>query len=141
MVIGGPVLGAVIWLVRLGGPHFYFYVWLFLCIVSVIMMTIYPTMIAPLFNKYTKLDEGPIYAAIEKLANQVSFPLTEIYVVDGSKRSAHSNAYFYGFFKVLLTPVRLIRIPHLCVFSIALTYALEQTHCPLRYSYRASGVV
>ncbi|CAE7572696.1 FACE1 [Symbiodinium microadriaticum] len=62
------------------------------------MMAVYPTVIAPLFNKYTKLDEGPIYTAIEKLASQVAFPLTQIYVVDGSKRSAHSNAYFYGFF-------------------------------------------
>ena len=102
VIIGFPVLATVIWLVRLGGPHFYFYVWLFLCVVSVVMMVVYPTFIAPLFNQYTKLDEGPIYAAIEKLANKVSFPLTQIYVVDGSKRSAHSNAYFYGFFGVCL---------------------------------------
>jgi STE24 endopeptidase len=100
IVIGLPVLGAVIWLVRMGGPNFYFYVWLFLCVISIIMMMVYPTVIAPLFNTYTKLEDGPIYTAIEKLANQVSFPLTQIYVVDGSKRSSHSNAYFYGFFGV-----------------------------------------
>lgn len=99
LVIGSPVLAAVVWIVRLGGPHFYFYVWLFLCVVSVVLMTVYPTLIAPLFNKYTKLEDGPIYQAIEELAKRVSFPLTQIFVVDGSRRSAHSNAYFYGFFK------------------------------------------
>ena len=98
--IGGPVLAMVVWIVRWGGPHFYFYVWLFLCIISVVFMGLYPTLIAPLFNKYTKLDSGPIYTAIEELAKRVSFPLTQIFVVDGSRRSAHSNAYFYGFFKV-----------------------------------------
>ena len=51
----------VVYLIRLGGPHFYFYVWVFLWIVSIILMTIYPTFIAPLFNKYTPLTEGPVY--------------------------------------------------------------------------------
>ena len=97
--LGAPILSCVVYLIRMGGKYFYFYVWSFLCIISVIMMTIYPTLIAPLFNKYTKLDSGPIYDAIEKLAKRVDFPLTKIFVVDGSKRSAHSNAYFYGFFK------------------------------------------
>lgn len=72
------VLFVVVWLIRLGGPHFYVYVWFFLMIVSVIMMMIYPTMIAPLFNQYIKLEEGPLYEAIEKLAKRVSFPLTEV---------------------------------------------------------------
>lgn len=98
-IIGLPVLSLVIYIVRWGGEYFFFYVWVFLCAVSLIIMTIYPTYIAPLFNKYTKLDEGELYQAVEALAKRVSFPLTEIYVVDGSKRSAHSNAYFYGFFK------------------------------------------
>ena len=62
-------------------------------------MTVYPTLIAPLFNKFTKLEEGEIYQAVEALAKRVNFPLTQIFLVDGSKRSAHSNAYFYGFFK------------------------------------------
>lgn len=99
-VIGAPILSVVIWLVRWGGQYFYFYVWGFLFVVSLILMTVYPTLIAPLFNKYDKLESGPVYSAIEELAKKVSFPLTQIYVVDGSKRSAHSNAYFYGFFKV-----------------------------------------
>ena len=99
IVLGFPVASFVVWLVRWGGPYFYYYVWSFLFVMSIVMMTIYPTLIAPLFNKYTPLDKGPLYEAIEKLAKRVEFPLTKLFVVDGSKRSAHSNAYFYGFFK------------------------------------------
>ena len=55
--------------------------------------------IAPLFDKFTLLPEGTLRTSIEQLAAQISFPLTKIYIVEGSKRSSHSNAYFYGFFK------------------------------------------
>jgi STE24 endopeptidase len=102
VIIGFPVLAVVVYVVRSGGPHFYFYVWAFLCIASIILMTIYPTLIAPLFNKYTPLKDGELFDRIAELAKKVDFPLTKIFVVDGSRRSAHSNAYFYGFFKVNL---------------------------------------
>jgi STE24 endopeptidase len=100
MGLGCPILAVVVKVVRHGGPHFYFYVWAFLCATSIILMTVYPTWIAPLFNKYTPLQEGELYDKISALAKRVDFPLTKLYVVDGSKRSAHSNAYFYGFMKV-----------------------------------------
>jgi len=61
-------------------------------------MTIYPMVIAPLFDKYTPLKEGDLRTRIENLAAKIKFPLTKLYVVEGSKRSAHSNAYLYGFF-------------------------------------------
>merc|ERR1712002_736426 len=62
-------------------------------------MTIYPDLIAPLFDKYTPMPEGDLKSEIESLAESISFPLYKLYVVEGSKRSSHSNAYFYGFFK------------------------------------------
>ena len=62
-------------------------------------MTVYMDYIAPLFDKFTLLPEGTLRSSIEQLAAKISFPLTKIYIVDGSKRSSHSNAYFYGFFK------------------------------------------
>lgn len=104
LIIGitAPILPILIYIVKSGGPHFYFYVWLFLCIVSIILLSVYPNYIAPLFNKYTKLEDGEVKSAIEDLAKTVDFPLTQLYTVDGSRRSAHSNAYFYGFFKVYL---------------------------------------
>lgn len=63
------------------------------------LVTVYMEYIAPLFDKFTLLPEGALCTAIEQLAARISFPLTKIYIVEGSKRSSHSNAYFYGFFK------------------------------------------
>jgi len=99
IVFGVPVISAVIQIIKWGGPHFYLYVWGFLFIFTIFMMTIYPNLIAPLFNKFTPLEEGELRTKIEKLAQSIDFPLTKLFVVDGSKRSGHSNAYLYGFFK------------------------------------------
>jgi STE24 endopeptidase len=63
------------------------------------MITIYPTWIQPLFNKFTPLPEGQLRTKIEALAARIQFPLTKLYVIDGSRRSNHSNAYFFGFYK------------------------------------------
>ncbi len=62
-------------------------------------MFLYHDFIAPCFDKYTPLPEGPLREAIERLASSLGFPLRKLLVVEGSKRSAHSNAYFYGFWK------------------------------------------
>ena len=63
------------------------------------LLTIYHDYIAPWFDRFIPLPVGPLRTAIEKLAGSIDFPLTKIFVVEGSKRSAHSNAYFFGFFK------------------------------------------
>jgi STE24 endopeptidase len=63
------------------------------------MVSIFPTFIQPLFNKFDPLPEGELRSMIEALASRINFPLTKLFVIDGSKRSGHSNAYFYGFFK------------------------------------------
>lgn len=55
--------------------------------------------IAPLFDNFTPVPEGELRSGIERLANRIEFPLTKLLVVEGSKRSSHSNAYFYGFYK------------------------------------------
>ncbi|EPY78470.1 CAAX prenyl protease 1-like protein [Camelus ferus] len=64
-----------------------------------VLVTIYADYIAPLFDKFTPLPEGKLKQEIEVMAKSIDFPLTKVYVVEGSKRSSHSNAYFYGFFK------------------------------------------
>jgi STE24 endopeptidase len=63
------------------------------------MITIYPTVIQPLFNKLTPLEDGELKSQIEALASRINFPLKKLFVIDGSKRSSHSNAYFFGFGK------------------------------------------
>ncbi|KAF4524485.1 hypothetical protein B566_EDAN013100 [Ephemera danica] len=94
-----PLIAAIVWIVHWGGELFFLYLWLFTTVVILLLMTVYPDYIAPLFDKYTPLPEGELRSAIEKLAQSIGFPLYKLYVVEGSKRSVHSNAYFYGFFK------------------------------------------
>ena len=94
-IIGILVLSVMIYIVITMGPYFYVYLWLFMFTFSLFFMTIWPEYIAPLYNKYTPIEEGPVYDAIKKLADSEEFPLTELFVVDGSQRSAYSNAYFY----------------------------------------------
>lgn len=98
-IIQAPILAGIIKIVYLGGDQFYLYLWLFCMLMLVFLMTVYPDYIAPLFDKYTPMPEGELKAGIESLAASVSFPLYKLYVVEGSKRSSHSNAYFYGFYK------------------------------------------
>jgi STE24 endopeptidase len=97
LVLTLPILSGIIWLVQWGGEYFFFYLWLFISAIIFVMMTIYPEFIAPLFDKYVPLPDGELKQKIEALAKKVGFPLTKLYVVQGSKRSSHSNAYMYGF--------------------------------------------
>jgi len=94
-----PLLAAVIKIVYWGGDYFFVYLWAFVVGFTLFMMIIYPEFIAPLFDKYTPLPEGELRTEIEQLAASIEFPLYKLFVVEGSKRSSHSNAYFYGFFK------------------------------------------
>ncbi|KAK4397196.1 CAAX prenyl protease 1 [Sesamum angolense] len=98
IVIGPPIVAAIIIIVQKGGPYLAIYLWAFMLIVSLVMMTIYPVLIAPLFNKFTPLPEGDLRTKIETLTSSLKFPLKKLFVIDGSTRSSHSNAYMYGFF-------------------------------------------
>lgn len=60
------------------------------------MVVLYPTVIQPLFNKLSPLAEGELRSRIEALASKLKFPLKHLYEIDGSRRSSHSNAYFFG---------------------------------------------
>ncbi len=94
-----PLVAGIIKLVHFGGPDFHLYVWGFLVCFMLVMVTVYPNVIMPLFNKFSPLEDGPLKSAIEDLASSLNFPLKKLFEVDGSKRSSHSNAYLYGFFK------------------------------------------
>ncbi|KAK4352871.1 hypothetical protein RND71_028389 [Anisodus tanguticus] len=109
IVIGPPIVASIITIVQInilialtmnkGGPYLAIYLWGFMLVLSLVMMTLYPILIAPLFNKFTPLPEGELRSKIENLASSLKFPLKKLFVVDGSTRSSHSNAYMYGFFK------------------------------------------
>ena len=107
--------------------------------VQLLLLTIYPTLIQPLFNKVTPLEPSELRSAIEALARRVQFPLTQLYVIDGSKRSGHSNGTWHP-----CAAKRLRRGAHhsaqhpaalLTAFprrhSLLLWLFQEQAHCPL----------
>ncbi|ORE11972.1 hypothetical protein BCV72DRAFT_20 [Rhizopus microsporus var. microsporus] len=94
-----PFISAFLWIIKATGERFYFYVWVIAIVFQLFIITVYPTFIQPLFNKLTPLEEGELRTRINELAARIQFPLKKLYVIDGSKRSSHSNAYFYGFGK------------------------------------------
>lgn len=96
-VIGGPFVAIMLYIIKAGGEYFYLYVWAFFFVFSILMMTIIPVFIMPLFNKYEPLPEGDLKTRIYALADRLKYPLTKLFVMDGSKRSSHSNAFMFGF--------------------------------------------
>ncbi|KAI1699668.1 peptidase family m48 domain-containing protein [Ditylenchus destructor] len=95
LIITPPFTAAWIWVVLIGGQYLFFYLWI---LFSIVMLS-YPEYIAPRFDKYTPFPPSELKEKIEALAQRVEFPLEKLYVVENSKRSSHSNAYFYGFWK------------------------------------------
>ncbi|KAK6456654.1 zinc metalloprotease [Scheffersomyces xylosifermentans] len=95
-VLGSPVVAGFLKIIDYFGDSFIFYTMGFILFVQLVGMTIYPILIQPLFNKFTPLEDGKLKVAIEDLAKKNAFPLDSLFVVDGSKRSSHSNAYFVG---------------------------------------------
>ncbi|MFV5214905.1 M48 family metallopeptidase [Azonexus caeni] len=97
VAIGAPVIAVVLWLMDAMGEHWWLWVWLFWSGFNLLMLFIFPTWIAPLFNKFTPLPEGDAKTRIEALLERCGFRSNGLFVMDGSKRSAHGNAYFTGF--------------------------------------------
>jgi STE24 endopeptidase len=90
------LLAVFVWFFQVAGSLFWFYTWLFITAFSVFMMMFYSTLIVPLFNKQTPLEQGELRNAIEEFAQKAGFKLDNIFVIDGSKRSSKANAYFSG---------------------------------------------
>ena len=95
-LIGTPVLLAVLWLMAQAGSLWWLYTWVFWCVFNLLILLIYPTWIAPLFNKFTPLADNELKARIENLLTRCGFASSGLFVMDGSKRSNHGNAYFTG---------------------------------------------
>ena len=144
LALAPPAVWLLVAIIEAGGPYLALYLWAALLALALVFMVLYPTVIAPLFNKFEPLPAGPLREAIEALASSLKFPLAKLYVVNGSTRcelgiaaartaetskaappclrarhfseaaarttcvssviffssfrSAHSNAYMYGFF-------------------------------------------
>jgi len=96
LAIGGPVLALVLWLFEYAGSFSWLYCWVGLSFLMFCMQFAAPRWILPLFNTYESLGAGSLRAAIEDYARSVRFPLENIFVMDGSRRTAKSNAFFTG---------------------------------------------
>jgi STE24 endopeptidase len=97
VVLGAPLFAAVLALFELAGPMAWLYCWAAVTAYLLIIEFIAPTWIMPLFNKFTPLAEGELRTAIFDYAKSVDFPIQNVFVIDGSRRSSKSNAFFTGF--------------------------------------------
>lgn len=98
-ILGGGILSVVIWFFQWAGASFWLYAWGVIAVFTIFMNLFYSRLFVPLFNKQTPLEEGGLKEKIQGYAKKVGFELKNIYVIDGSKRSTKSNAYFSGFGK------------------------------------------
>ena len=99
ILFGGGILSFIIFQFETVGKDFWIVAWVFITTISVLINGFYAQIIVPLFNKQTKLEEGNLKNDIEKYSKKVGFDLSNIFVIDGSKRSTKANAYFSGFGK------------------------------------------
>jgi STE24 endopeptidase len=99
IVLGAPLLAAILWLMNQAGEYWWIYAWLLWMGFSLTMIWAYPAFIAPLFNKFSQLENSSLRARIDDLLSRCGFQSRGVYVVDGSRRSSHGNAYFTGFGK------------------------------------------
>jgi STE24 endopeptidase len=99
VVLGLPLLVLILWLMRAAGTLWFLWAWGAWMVFQVLILVLYPTLIAPLFNKFTPMGESPARQRVEALLVRCGFKTAGLFVMDGSKRSGHGNAYFTGFGK------------------------------------------
>ena len=96
LALGGALLSLILWVMGSLGPYWWVLAWALMMGFSFLMSWVFPTLIAPLFNKFSPLEEGSLKARIESLLERCGFKSKGIFVMDGSRRSGHGNAYFTG---------------------------------------------
>jgi len=97
VALGGPLLVAVLWLMERAGDRWWLWAWAVWVVFNLAVLVLYPTVIAPLFNRFVPLEPGPVRERVERLLARCGFASKGLFVMDGSRRSAHGNAYFTGF--------------------------------------------
>jgi STE24 endopeptidase len=96
-VIGLPAAWLILWLMGAAGPLWWLWAWAAWMVLNLLLLVLYPTVIAPLFNKFKPLEDEALRARVTALMQRCGFAAKGLFVMDGSKRSAHANAYFTGF--------------------------------------------
>lgn len=97
IALGAPILFTALWLMQSAGQYWWLYLWIVWAVFNLVMLALYPTFIAPLFNKFAPLQDNVLKQRIEALLTKCGFKSQGLFVMDGSTRSSHGNAYFTGF--------------------------------------------
>src|ERR1035437_1554650 len=95
-IVGGGLFSLIIWIYQSTGSYFWLFAWAVISFVTIFITMFYTTFLVPIFNKLTPLPEGELRTAIEEYCKKVGFKLNNLFMIDGSKRSAKANAYFSG---------------------------------------------
>jgi STE24 endopeptidase len=141
VVIGAPLLLAVLWLMTAMGSYWWLHVWLFWLGFNLLAMLLYPTLIAPLFNKFSALPDGALKTRIEELLGRCGFTSAGLFVMDGSKRSAHGNAYFTGLGRAKRIVFFDTLIDKLSPAEVEAVLAHELGHFKRRHVWKRIGVM
>jgi STE24 endopeptidase len=127
-VIGLPLLGGVLFFFEYTGTLSWLYAWVFAVVITLVISVIGPIWIMPMFNKFSRLESGELRDAIVDYASSVNFTYGNTYIIDGSKRSAHSNAFFAGFGKTKRIALFDTLIDQLSIDEIVSVIAHEVGH-------------
>lgn len=140
VVLGAPFLYGVLWLMKATGTWWWVYVFVFIFAFQALMLVLYPTLIAPLFNRFEPVADGALRDAIAELAGRVGLRTSGIFTMDGSKRSGHSNAYFTGLGKakrIVLFDTLLEQLSRAQLLSVL---AHEMGHYKMRHVLKNLGL-
>lgn len=141
VLIGAPLLLAVLWLMAAMGELWWLYVWLLWLGFNMLVLLLYPTLIAPLFNTFSPLPDGPLKTRIEALIHRCGFAASGLFVMDGSRRSAHGNAYFTGFGKAKRIVFYDTLIDKLAPGEVESVLAHELGHFRRRHVWKSIGIM
>lgn len=139
LLFGMPLLLGVLWLMEKMGANWWFFAWLAWMAFNVVVLAIYPTWIAPLFNKFAPLEDAPLRTRIEQLMRKCGFKSSGLFVMDGSRRSNHGNAYFTGFGKTKRIVFFDTLLSRLNVSEIEAVLAHELGHFKRRHVIKRIG--
>jgi STE24 endopeptidase len=140
--LGLPLLYAIYAFMRFTGPFWWIWLFAFLAAFQLFLLWLYPTVIAPLFNRFAPLPDGPLRERLEALAREAGFRNRGLFVMDASRRSGHSNAYFAGIFRPRIVLFDTL-VAQMSVDEAASVLAHEIGHYQARHVHRrlAMGLV
>jgi STE24 endopeptidase len=138
-LVGIPLLYAVYAFFALSGRAWWLWLFAFLTAVQIAMVWLYPTVVAPLFNRFSPLPEGELRARLEAMAEEARFRTRGLFVMDASRRSGHSNAYFTGFFRPRIVLFDTL-VQQMTVDEAAAVLAHEIGHYQARHVHKRLAV-